>query len=147
MKKVAKIFLIVTFWLGFAGLLICLATGVLGLVFSSALIDKIVEENTASSTLTPEELRQAVSIAVYAVCGCFIAGSVWCVAPMVVCPITKNKLEVAKSRKEMIALGVLNVIFGSVVSAVMIFVMPDRYYQKPDETDSDSNPKQEVVDK
>ncbi|HNX16127.1 MAG TPA: hypothetical protein PKO28_01940 [Bacilli bacterium] len=128
MKKVCRIFLTVTFWLAFADLFIFLITGLLGLIFATSLISFFVPYfNSSSYDIT--EATNIVAILVYTFSALMIFYSFLLVGPLVVCPITKRKLAVAKSRHEMIALGVLNVFFGSIVSAILIFVMPDRYYQ------------------
>jgi len=128
LKKVCSVFLIVTFWVAFADVFIFLFSGILSLIYAPAIIDYLIPYFNDPS-YTADQIATIVTTLVYTVSISILFTSTILVGPLVVCPITNRKLKTAKSRREMIALGVLNVIFGSTVSGILIFCMPDRYYK------------------
>lgn len=122
MKKVCSIFCTVTFWLALVGMILFIAGGLIVILAANPIATEMVNKD---ATLDFD----AVLISIYSIGAALICCSFYYIGALVVCPLTKKRLAVAKSRREMIPLGILSVIFGSIVSAVMIFVMPDRYYQ------------------
>jgi len=128
LKKVCSVFLIVTFWVAFADVFIFLSFGLLSLIYAPAIIDYLIPY--FNDPMYPaDQIAAIVTTLVYGISITILFTSVLLVGPLVVCPITNRKLKTAKSRREMIALGVLNVIFGSTVAGILIFCMPDRYYR------------------
>lgn len=125
MKKVAKVFLTVCFWLGIVGIILCTIGGVMCLVFYNDILQSIMDNTVVNGSPITQE--QATGVLVYAITYCFVS-AVFCIAPVVVCPLTKAKLATAKSFKQMLPWAIINVIFGSKVAAIMLFIMRDRHY-------------------
>ncbi len=102
--------------------------GLIGLIFSQSLIDwMIASSDTGENTL--EEIALISQVTIYTTFISLMLSAFAMVGPLVLCPITKRKLDKAKSRDEMILLGVLNIFFGSSISAILIFIMDDSHYQ------------------
>lgn len=125
MKKVAKAFLTVTFWLGIASVILCTICGVLCCVFYNDILQQIMD--TVVVNETPITQEQATYALIYVITYCFVM-AVYSIVPIIICPITKAKLATAKSAKQMLPWAIINVIFGSKVAAIMLFIMRDRHY-------------------
>jgi hypothetical protein len=85
--------------------------------------------STDTSYGTLEEITLMAQVTIYTTFISIMCSAFAMIGPLVLCPITKRKLDKAKSREEMIPLGVLNIFFGSTVSAILIFIMDDSHYQ------------------
>lgn len=128
MKKACRILLTVTFWFALIYAVVFFIGGLMGLIFSQSLIDWMIALSDTGHS-TPEEITLAAQVTIYTTFISIICSAFAMVGPLVVCPITKRKLDKAKSRVEMIPLGVLNIFFGSTISAILIFIMDDSHYQ------------------
>lgn len=128
MKKACHILLSITFVLALISAIVFFVGGLIGLIFSQSLIDWMIASSDTGSS-TPEEITLMAQITIYTTFISIMCSSFAMVGPLIVCPITKRKLDKAKSREEMIPLGVLNIFFGSTISAILIFIMDDSHYQ------------------
>lgn len=128
MKKACRIFLIITFWFALVYAIVFFIGGLIGLIFSQSMIDWLIA-STDTSYGTLEEITLMAQVTIYTTFISIMCSAFAMIGPLVLCPITKRKLDKAKSREEMIPLGVLNIFFGSTVSAILIFIMDDSHYQ------------------
>lgn len=128
MKKITSIFLTITFWMAVVCIILFLVFGVIGLALSQTLIAELIKvSDTTTSTI--EEITVLSQVTIYTLFISLLVASVVLIGPLVLCPITKRKLEKAKSKNEMVLFGVLNLFFGSAIAGIMILVMDDSYYQ------------------
>lgn len=128
MKKACRILLTVTFWFSLVYAIVFFIGGLIGLIFSQSMIDWLIA-STDTSYGTLEEITLMAQVTIYTTFISIMCSSIAMIGPLVVCPITKRKLDKAKSREAMIPLGVLNIFFGSAISAILIFIMDDSHYQ------------------
>lgn len=91
------------------------------------MIDLIIA-STDSGYGTPDEIALMAQATIYTTFISIMFSAFVMIGPLIVCPITKRKLDKAKSREEMILLGVLNIFLGSTICAILIFIMDDSHY-------------------
>lgn len=128
MKKACRILLTVTFWFALVYAIVFFVGGLMGLIFSQTMIDWIIA-SADTGYGSPDEIALMAQVTIYTTFISIMCSAFAMIGPLVLCPITKRKLDKAKSREEMIPLGVLNIFFGSTVSAILIFIMDDSHYQ------------------
>jgi hypothetical protein len=110
MKKACRILLTVTFWFALVYAIVFFVGGLMGLIFSQPMIDWIIA-SADTGYGSPDEIALMAQVTIYATFITIMCSSIAMIGPLVVCPITKRKLDKAKSREAMIPLGVLNIFF------------------------------------
>lgn len=129
MKKVARIIFRIENVFAIIGTVCAILGGTICAIFIPQIADAIQKQAEAGAQGGAVVTGVGFAFAVGYVVGMFVL-ALFCIAGIIVTAIGIKKIDTAKSKSDILAIAILNVIFGSRVGAVFLFVSRQSEYEQ-----------------